>query len=147
VNAGTNEKLETRIFLKRLPGVGSEPGSSQFLLFSHFSPLYRWATAAPQDKNCLKDQVPSMQGKMESYIGRLGPGGVAYVHNGHRARLKNRRSRVRIPPGYKVFRYLTIKNHYVDCTARTHETFLATSLPNCELQCHRCKILQHKNFS
>jgi hypothetical protein len=30
------------IFLKkRLPGVGSEPGSSQFHLFSHFSPLYR----------------------------------------------------------------------------------------------------------
>jgi hypothetical protein len=28
--------------------VGSEPGSSRFHLFSHFSPLYRWATAAPQ---------------------------------------------------------------------------------------------------
>jgi hypothetical protein len=27
-------------FLKRLPGVGSEPGSSKFHLFSHFSPLY-----------------------------------------------------------------------------------------------------------
>jgi hypothetical protein len=40
-----------RIFVffkkKRLPGVGSEPGSSPFHLFSHFSPLYRWATAAP----------------------------------------------------------------------------------------------------
>jgi hypothetical protein len=28
--------------------VGSEPGSSRFHLFSHFSPLYRTATAAPQ---------------------------------------------------------------------------------------------------
>jgi hypothetical protein len=26
---------------KRLPGVGSEPGSSRIHLFSHFSPLYR----------------------------------------------------------------------------------------------------------
>jgi hypothetical protein len=34
-------------FFKRLPGVGSEPGSSRIHLFSHFSPLYRWATAAP----------------------------------------------------------------------------------------------------
>jgi hypothetical protein len=31
-----------------LPGVGSEPGSSRLHLFSHFSPLYRWATAAPR---------------------------------------------------------------------------------------------------
>jgi hypothetical protein len=38
------------IFLKRLPGVGSKPGSSRFNLFSHFSPLNRWATAAPQEK-------------------------------------------------------------------------------------------------
>jgi hypothetical protein len=29
--------------------VGSEPGSSRFHLFSHFSPLYCWATAAPQN--------------------------------------------------------------------------------------------------
>jgi hypothetical protein len=27
--------------------VGSKPVSSRFHLFSHFSPLYRWATAAP----------------------------------------------------------------------------------------------------
>jgi hypothetical protein len=35
-------------FLKRFPGVGSEPGSSWFHLFSHFSPLNCWATAAPR---------------------------------------------------------------------------------------------------
>jgi hypothetical protein len=34
-----------KLFLKRLPGMGSKPGSSRFHLFSHFSPLYRWATA------------------------------------------------------------------------------------------------------
>jgi hypothetical protein len=31
-----------------LSGVGSEPRSSWFNLFSHFSPLYPWATAPPQ---------------------------------------------------------------------------------------------------
>jgi hypothetical protein len=33
-----------------LPGVGSKTGSSRFHLFSHFSPLNRWATAAPPAK-------------------------------------------------------------------------------------------------
>jgi hypothetical protein len=38
-----------KLFLKRLPGVGSEPGYSRVHLFSHFSPLYHWATAAPHE--------------------------------------------------------------------------------------------------
>jgi hypothetical protein len=38
---GYKKVLVKSYFLKRLPGVGSEPRSSQFLLFSHFSPLYR----------------------------------------------------------------------------------------------------------
>jgi hypothetical protein len=42
------QNILLKLFLKRLPGVGSEPGSSRFHLFSHFSPLYRWATAAPR---------------------------------------------------------------------------------------------------
>jgi hypothetical protein len=33
--------IKKQHFLKRLPGVGSEPGSSRLHLFSHFSPLYR----------------------------------------------------------------------------------------------------------
>jgi hypothetical protein len=44
----TMRDLFFSIFLKRLPGVGSESGSSRFHLFSHFSPLYCWATAAPR---------------------------------------------------------------------------------------------------
>jgi hypothetical protein len=34
-------KKMVRIVFKRFPGVGSEPGSSRFHLFSHFLPLYR----------------------------------------------------------------------------------------------------------
>jgi hypothetical protein len=37
-------KYKSRQFFKRLPGVGSEPGSSGFHLFSHFHHL----TAEPQ---------------------------------------------------------------------------------------------------
>jgi hypothetical protein len=39
---------QVKSFFKRLPGVGTEPRFSRFHLFSYFSPLYRWATAAPQ---------------------------------------------------------------------------------------------------
>jgi hypothetical protein len=38
------QDFEPNIFLKRLPGVGSEPGASQFHLFSHFHHF----TAEPQ---------------------------------------------------------------------------------------------------
>jgi hypothetical protein len=48
-----NDKI--RFKKKRLPGVGCEPGSSQFHLISHFSPLYRWDTAAPHDKIRLQN--------------------------------------------------------------------------------------------
>jgi hypothetical protein len=51
--------LQVNSFLKRLPGVGSEPGSSWFNLFSHFSPLYRSATAAPHQVNSLHNN-PTM---------------------------------------------------------------------------------------
>jgi hypothetical protein len=78
-------------FLKRLPRVGSEPGSSQFHLFSHFHHF----TAEPQRRPCHRTYSSRvlhicMYMWSESVF-------LAAWHSGHRVRFKNRRSRVRIP--------------------------------------------------
>jgi hypothetical protein len=41
INLKRGKRKYCRHFFKRLLGVGSEPGSSRFHLFSNFSPLYR----------------------------------------------------------------------------------------------------------
>jgi hypothetical protein len=53
--------------------------------------------------NPEKDANP-LSRRAKSYLGRYLIIALAAWHGGHRFRLQNRRSRVRIPPGCKVFR-------------------------------------------